>query len=226
MLLLLDTANLEDIQKAVEVYPIDGVTTNPSIIVKEKKDFLPLLKEIQGIIGKDKMLHVQALGTRAEDIVEEAHFIKNQLEGNIYVKIPVIPQGIKAIKILAKEGIQTTATAIFTAQQALMAAKSGAKFVAPYVNRVENISSDGVQVVGEMMKLFTLYGLETKILAASFKNVHQVHRCALEGCHAITANIEIVEKLIYHPLTDMAVEQFTGDWQGQYGKGIRVNDLK
>ena len=114
MLILLDTANIEYIRKGIEYYPIDGVTTNPSIISKENKDFLPLLKEIRKIIGKDKALHVQALGTNAEDIIEEALYINDKIGGNLYVKIPVINEGIKAMKILSDKNIKITATAVFT----------------------------------------------------------------------------------------------------------------
>lgn len=225
MLLLLDTANIEEIKKAFELFPMDGVTTNPTIIAREKKDFVTLIKNIRDAIGRDKMLHVQIIGTTAEEMVEEAIFIKNEFGENTFVKIPVTSQGMKAMKILKEKDINITATAIFSAQQALMAAKAGAKYVAPYVNRMDNISTNGTDVVKEIMDLFHLYNIETKILAASFKNLQQVRECSLSGCHAITADLKIVENLIAHPLTDKSVEQFIRDWENQYGKEKKINEV-
>ncbi|MCF6466174.1 fructose-6-phosphate aldolase [Clostridium sp. Cult2] len=218
MLILLDTADINDIKKGNEYYPIEGVTTNPTIIAKENRNYIEVLKDIRNIIGNDKMLHVQVLGTKAEDMVKEAHFIKDTIGGNIYIKIPVIEEGIKAIKALKKEGFNITATAIFTPQQALVAAMAGANFVAPYVNRLDNISADGVNVVKEISKLLNIHGLGTKILAASFKNVEQVHKSSLEGAHSVTLSLEILEKLIYHPLTDSSVENFIKDWKTAYNQ--------
>lgn len=218
MLILLDTADINDIKKGNEYYPIEGVTTNPTIIAKENRNYIEVLKDIRNIIGNDKMLHVQVLGTKAEDMVKEAHFIKDTIGGNIYIKIPVIEEGIKAIKALKKEGFNITATAIFTPQQALVAAMAGANFVAPYVNRLDNISADGVNVVKEISKLLNIHGLGTKILAASFKNVEQVHKSSLEGANSVTLSLEILEKLIYHPLTDSSVENFIKDWKTAYNQ--------
>lgn len=218
MLYILDTANLEEIKKAYEFYPMDGVTTNPSIISKEKRDFIEILKDIRDIIGEDSMLHAQTLAMTAEDIVKEARYIKEQVGGNFYVKIPVIPEGIKAMKILKKEGFGITATAIFTAEQAFMAAKAGADFVAPYVNRIDNISGNGVDVVAQIVELFEIHNIDSKVLAASFKNVQQVHEVALRGAQSVTVNAEIMDKLLEHPLTDWSVDQFIQDWKNAYNK--------
>lgn len=226
MLLLLDTANLEKIKKLNDLFPINGVTTNPSIISKENRDFFEILKDIRKIIGKDKMLHAQVLGTTSQDIVNEAKYLYKEIGGNLFIKIPVIPQGIKAIKILKDEGIKVTATAVFTPMQALIAAQAGADFVAPYVNRLDNIAADGLKVVEEILKMFKEYGLNTKVLAASFKNVEQIHKSALMGVDSVTASPDIVEKLIYHPLTDWSVEQFINDWENVYGEGKRIDSLK
>jgi fructose-6-phosphate aldolase 2 len=225
MLILLDTANLEEIKRLNDLYPIDGVTTNPSIIAKEDKDFLELLTEIKNIIGQDKMLHAQVLSTGAEEMVEEAEFLAEKFGENLYVKVPVISEGIKAIKILSKKGIKITATAVFTPQQAFMAAKAGVNFVAPYVNRLDNISADGINVVSEIVKLFKVHQLDTKVIAASFKNVNQIHQCLLQGSQAITANPELIEKLVYHPMTELGVEGFISDWEKVYGQGKKVNNL-
>lgn len=218
MIYILDTANLQEIKRAYEFYPMEGVTTNPSIISKEKEDFIKILKNIREIIGNDSMLHAQVLSLKAEDMIEEAKYIAEQVGGNIYIKIPVTPEGIKAIKILSKEGYKITATAIFTAQQALIAAKAGAKFVAPYVNRIDNISGNGVEVVGEIIKLLEFNNLNTKVLAASFKNVQQVNDVALRGCQSVTVGSDIMDKLIEHPLTELSVKQFINDWENVYNK--------
>ncbi|MBO5417273.1 MAG: fructose-6-phosphate aldolase [Clostridia bacterium] len=217
MLYILDTADLNAIRHVNEFYPLDGVTTNPSIIAKEKTDFLKLVKEIRNIIGEDKMLHVQTTAKKAEDIVSEAKMLKEILGGEFYIKVPIDEEGLKATKILSEIGIPVTMTAIFTPAQALMAAKAGAAFVAPYVNRLDNITGDGVRVVEEIVCLFDTYGLDCKVLAASFKNSEQVHKSALCGCHSVTVSPEIMTGLIKHPLTDVAVAGFEKDWQGVYG---------
>jgi fructose-6-phosphate aldolase 2 len=226
MLYLLDTANLEDIKKAYTFYPMDGVTTNPTIISKEKGRFLDILKDIRKIIGNESMLHVQAVSLTAEKMVEEAEYLNSVIGGNLYIKIPVIPEGIKAMKILKQKGIKTTATAIFTAQQALMAAVAGAAFVAPYVNRIDNISGDGVDVVAQIVQLLSQYDLDAKVLAASFKNVQQVHSVALVGGQSVTVNLEILDAMLKHPLTDWSINQFVSDWESVYGIGKTTLDVK
>lgn len=225
MMYLLDTANLEQIKRAFDLYPMSGVTTNPTIISKENRNFIEILKGIRSVIGKDKMLHVQAVSTKAEEIVKEAEYLNEVIGGNLYIKVPVIAEGIKAMKILKNKGIKVTATAIFTAEQALMAAVSGAEFVAPYVNRIDNITGSGVNVVDEIMELFELHNVDAKVLAASFKNVQQVHEVALTGAQSVTVNAEIMDKLLEHPLTDWSVEQFIKDWETVYGKGKVTNNL-
>ncbi|WP_024615724.1 fructose-6-phosphate aldolase [Clostridium sp. Ade.TY] len=225
MIYMLDTANIADIKRACDLYPITGVTTNPTIISKENKKFLRLLKDIREIIDKDTMLHVQVLGKTSEEMIKEAKYLNKTIGGNIYIKIPVTKEGIKAIKILSKEGINITATAIFTAQQALMAAVSGAKFVAPYVNRIDNISGNGVQVVKDIIDEIKLYNLDCKVLAASFKNVQQVHELSKYGVHSVTVNPEIMDKMIEHPLTDWSVDQFINDWEKIYGKDKLTTDV-
>lgn len=226
MIYMLDTANLEAIKRAHDLYPLSGITTNPTIISKENREFLTILKDIRNIIGEDSMLHVQVLGKTADDMVKEALYLKEKVGGNLYIKIPVTSQGIKAMKILKKEGIKITATAIFTAQQALMASAAGADFVAPYVNRIDNISGNGVEVVKNIINQINAYSLNTKVLAASFKNVQQVHEVSKIGAHSITVNPEIMDKMIEHPLTDWSVEQFINDWESVYGEGKLTTDVK
>jgi fructose-6-phosphate aldolase 2 len=226
MLYILDTANLDQIKRAFDLYPMSGVTTNPTIISKENRNFLDILREIREIIGEEKMLHVQAVSLKAEDIVKEAKYLKDTIGGNLYVKIPVIPEGIKAMKILKEKGIKTTATVIYTAQQALMAAIAGAEFVAPYVNRIDNITGNGVSVVAQIVQLFKVHNIDAKVLAASFKNVQQVHEVALAGAQSVTVNSEIMDGLLNHPLTDLSVNQFVLDWESVYGKGKYTFDVK
>ncbi|WP_232699595.1 fructose-6-phosphate aldolase [Brevibacillus daliensis] len=225
MIYMLDTANLKQIERAFDLYPMAGVTTNPSIIAKEKTDFLSHLKEIRRIIGEDSLLHAQSLGRKAEDIVEEALYMQENVGGNFYVKIPVIPEGIKAMKMLNKKGVKITATAIFTAEQAHIASVSGAEFVAPYVNRLDNMGANGVQVVEHIVTLFKEHQLDTKVLAASFKNVQQVLHVALAGGHSVTVTAEIMDNLLKHPMTDWSVDQFVQDWENVYGEGKLVHQL-
>ena len=217
MIYILDTADLAALKHCNEFYPLSGVTTNPSIIAKEKGDFWQILKEIRGVIGNDKMLHVQTVQTTAKKMVEEAKLIKEKIGGDIYIKIPIGEEGLKAVPMIKNLGIGVTMTAIFTPAQALMAAKAGADFVAPYVNRLDNILGDGTNVVAEIVQQFEIYGLDCKVLAASFKNAEQVHRCALCGCHSVTVSADVLKSLITHPMTDAAVEGFERDWKGVYG---------
>lgn len=217
MLYILDTADLNAIRHCNEFYPLAGVTTNPSIIAEEKADFWSLVKEIRGIIGDDKMLHVQTTQKTAKKIVEEAKLLKDTLRGEFYVKIPIGEEGLKATMMLKKLGIGVTVTAIFTPAQALLAAMAGASFVAPYVNRLDNILGDGTEVVAEIVKQFELYGLDCKVLAASFKNAEQVHRCASSGCHSVTVTEEILKTIVSHPMTDAAIQGFETEWASVYG---------
>lgn len=217
MIYILDTADLAAIKHCNEFYPLAGVTTNPSIIAKAKTDFWPLVEKIREIIGPDKMLHVQTTQTVASEIVKEAVLLKERLGGEFYIKIPIGEEGLRATKILKEMGIGVTMTAIFTPAQALMAAVAGASFVAPYVNRLDNILGDGCEVVGEIVAELENYGLDCKVLAASFKNAEQVHKCALYGCHSVTVAADIMKMLISHPMTDAAINGFDKDWQSVYG---------
>ncbi len=226
MLILLDTAKIDLIEKANEILPLDGVTTNPSLIVKEKTAFITLLQEIRRIIGTEKMLHVQVISKKAEEIVEEAMYLNKVIGGNLYIKVPVIPQGIKAMKIIKEKGLKITATAIFTPQQAVLAAKAGADFVAPYVNRLDNISANGINVVAEIAKIYNMFSIKTKILAASFKNIQQVHDACLAGAHGVTVPYDLANLLVHHPLTEESVEKFISDWEDFYGKGKLTKDMK
>lgn len=217
MIYILDTADLAAIKHCNEFYPLAGVTTNPSIISKANTEFWSLVKEIRNIIGEEKMLHVQTTQTKASKIVEEAKLLKEKLGGNFYVKIPIGEEGLKATMELKKLGIGVTMTAIFTPTQALMSAMAGASFVAPYVNRLDNIIGDGSNVVAEIVEQLELYGSDCKVLAASFKNAEQVQKCASVGCHSVTVTDDILKMLISHPMTDAAIAGFDKDWKSVYG---------
>ena len=212
------------IKECFEFYPVDGVTTNPTIISKEKSDYCVLLKAIRGIIGDDAQLHVQVTAANAEGMVKEALMLREFVGGNFFAKIPVGMQGLKATRELVRQGINVTETAIFTQQQALIAAKAGASYVAPYVNRLDNVLGDGVKVVEEIVKIFNNFDIKTKVLAASFKNVEEIHKVALAGGHAVTINPEMFSHLVNHPLTDVAVKNFDSDWESVYGP-LKVEDL-
>ncbi len=217
MIYILDTADLAAIQHCNEFYPLAGVTTNPTIISKENTDFWPLLESIRKIIGPEKMLHVQTTAEKAEDIVAEAKLLKERLGGNFYIKIPIGEEGLKATMMLKKIGIPVTVTAIFTPAQALIAAMAGASFVAPYANRLDNILGDGCTIVAETVELLKIYGSDCKVLAASFKNAEQVHKCEMAGCHSVTVPADILKTLVTHPMTDSAITGFKQDWERVYG---------
>ncbi len=217
MLYLADTANIEELKKLFYYFPLEGITTNPSIIAAENKTMSELLPQLVELVG-DKMLHVQMISRNAVDMLREAKAYKNKygLGDNYFAKIPVTQEGYKAIRMIKDSGINVTATAIFSQQQALVAARAGADWLAPYVNRLDNISSHGIEVVGNIVDSLAHYGLSTKVLAASFKTVDQVHRVSLVGSHAATVNYEILERLRSHPMTDTSVQAFEKDAEGLY----------
>ena len=217
MIFLADSANPEAVRGLIDLFPIDGVTTNPTIVAREKCDFARMLADMRAVIGPDRMLHAQTMQTEAAAMAREALRLRDAVGGSFYVKIPATPQGLKAIRLLKAEGMQVTATAIFSTQQALLCARAGADFVAPYVNKLSDLCVDAVGVVGEIVKEFNTYGLPTKVLAASFRNVDQVNKMALMGSHAITLPVPFYNKLIAHPMTDLALEGFRQDWQNVYG---------
>jgi TalC/MipB family fructose-6-phosphate aldolase len=217
MLYLADTANTEELRKLFYYFPIEGVTTNPTILKQSGKPLSVIIPELQEIVG-DKMLHIQMYQAKHQDILAEAKFYKKyfNLGDNYYAKVPVTAEGYKAIPLIKKAGIKVTATAIFTQLQALVAARAGADFVAPYVNRLDNIVSHGIEVVGTIVENIKTYELSTQVLAASFKTVDQIHRVSNLGCHSATISYELLERLKSHPMTDMSVDAFTKDGKGIY----------
>jgi len=207
-----DTGKLEEIKHLYSYFPMSGVTTNPSIVAQSG---LPLSKAIDGIlkiIGNDA-IHIQVRSEKAEDMVAEAKKYKEYFDigDNYYTKIPVTEQGIKAIKLAKDAGFKVTATAIFTQQQAIVAAVAGADYVAPYVSRLDNISSHGIEVVSSIVKCIENANLKTEVLAASFKTVDQVYRVTECGAHSATVGYDLLEALRKHPMTDISMEQFKRD---------------
>jgi fructose-6-phosphate aldolase 2 len=217
MIYLADTANIAELKELFEYFPIAGITTNPTIFAAENRPMSEILPELIDIVG-DKMLHIQMISRKAEDMVREALTYKSKysLGDNYYAKIPVSKEGFKAMPMLKEAGLNVTATAIFTQQQALVAARAGADWVAPYVNRLDNISSHGIEVVKHIVENIAQFKLNTKVLAASFKTVDQVHRVSMVGCHAATLSYDIIELLRSHPMTDMSLDKFESDAEGIY----------
>src|ERR1035437_1835701 len=212
MIYLADTADIEEIKDLFNYYPMEGVTTNPTILSASGKKLSVIVPEIQAIIG-NKMLHIQTISENADEILQEAKLYRDffAFNNNFYVKIPVTREGYKAMRMVKDAGMNVTATAIFTQQQALIAANAGADFLAPYVNRLDNISSHGIDVVSDIVKTLKLHNMNAKVLAASFKNVDQIYRVSMVGCHAVTVSYEVLTSLMNHPMTEKAVSDFVRD---------------
>lgn len=218
MKLLIDDANIEAIKKLYDLYPIDGVTTNPSILAKSKRNPYEVLKEIRAFIGDDE-LHAQVLSLKAEDMIEEAYKMVEILGKNTYIKIPSIPEGFKAMKALSKAGFKITATAIYTPMQAYLAAKSGADYAAPYVNRIDNLGANGIETTKMIQDIFVNNGFKTEILAASFKNSNQVQELCAYGVGASTVAPDVIEGLVKNACVTGAVQDFVRDFETLCGKG-------
>jgi fructose-6-phosphate aldolase 2 len=217
MIYLADTADFEDIKELYDYFPLEGITTNPTILKNCGNKLSVAVDRVKKQVGNG-MIHIQMISEKAEDMVREAKTYKTyfDLKDNFYAKIPVTPQGYKAMKILKDAGINVTATAIFTQQQALVAARAGADYVAPYVSRLDSISSHGIEVVRDIVKNMADYNLPTKVLAASFKTVDQIYRISMSGSHSATISPDLLHQLLKHPMTDISVKQFIEDGQDFY----------
>ena len=219
MKILVDHADINAIKKMYEYYPVDGVTTNPSILKKGGKNPYDVLLEIREFIGKDADLHAQVISRKAEDMVTEAHKMLEILGANTFIKVPVVPEGLKAIKILATEGVSVTGTAIYNQMQGFLAGKAGAKYVAPYVNRIDNLGANGIQVAKDIHDMLKKAGLATQVLAASFKNSQQVQELAAYGVEASTVAPDVIEGLIKVDAARCAVDVFISDFEDLCGAG-------
>lgn len=218
MKLLVDDARIEEIKRIYECFAVDGVTTNPTIISKCGKAPYEALSEIRAFIGDEAELHVQVISRNADSIVAEGKRIVSLLGAKTYIKIPTIPEGLKAMKILSNEGYLITATTIYTPMQAYLAAKSGADYAAPYVNRIDDLGSNGILATRKMHDIFKNNGLKTEILAASFKNSLQVQELCEYGVGACTVAPNVIEGLIKNAGVSSAIDVFVKDFEMLCGK--------
>jgi len=210
MKFFIDTANIEEIRKAVALGMVDGVTTNPSLIAKENRPFEELLREICELV--DGPVNGEAISLDTEGMVEEGRKLA-AFHPNIVVKIPMTTEGLKAVKILSEEKIKTNVTLIFSPMQALMAAKAGASYVSPFVGRLDDISQVGMDLVSDIMNIYGNYGYETEVIVASIRNPIHVVEAALIGADIATIPYKVIGQLAKHPLTEIGMEKFLADWE-------------
>lgn len=210
---MLDTLNINEIKKWARVLPLSGVTSNPTIAKKEGEiDFFKRIHEVREIIGEAPSIHVQVVAKDYDGILKDAAKIRQECGGNVFIKVPVTPEGLAAIKTLKSEGYKITATAIYTVFQGLLAIEAGADYLAPYYNRMENLNIDSAQVIAQLAEAIEKNHSSSKILAASFKNVGQVNRAFKEGAQAITAGADVFEAAFGMPSIGKAVDDFANDW--------------
>jgi len=210
MKFFLDTANIEEIRNAAEYGLIDGVTTNPSLVSKEGRPFKEILLEIARLV--DGPISAEVVSTDAAGILKEAYELA-KLHSNIVVKVPMIKEGMKALKQLSRDGIRTNVTLIFNCNQALIAAKLGATYVSPFVGRFDDVSEVGTSLIADLVKIFQNYSFSTQILVASCRNPLHIREAALLGAHVATMPFKVLEQLMKHPLTDIGLERFLKDWE-------------
>ena len=217
MKFFIDTANVEDIKRANDMGVICGVTTNPSLIAKEGRDFKEVIKEITSIVDGQISGEVKATTVDAEGMIREGREIA-AIHPNMVVKIPMTVEGLKAVKVLSAEGIKTNVTLIFTANQALLAAEAGATYVSPFLGRLDDINQPGIELVRTIAEIFAVYGYETEIIAASVRNPIHVTDCALAGADIATVPYKVIEQMTKHPLTDQGIEKFQADYKAVFGE--------
>lgn len=217
MRFFIDTANVEDIKKANDMGVICGVTTNPSLIAKEGKNFNDVIKEITSIVDGPISGEVKATTIKAEDMILEAREIA-KIHKNMVVKIPMTVEGLKSVKILSKEGIKTNVTLIFSANQALLAARAGATYVSPFLGRLDDISTDGLELIRTIADIFATHGIDTEIISASVRHPIHVTECALAGADIATVPYSVIEQMTKHPLTEQGIEKFKKDYEAVFGK--------
>ncbi len=210
MKFFIDTANVKEIKEANALGLVDGVTTNPSLVAKEGRDFKDLIKEICSIV--DGPISAEAVSLDADGMIKEAREL-SKLHKNIVVKIPMTPEGLKAVKVASKEGIKTNVTLVFSPSQALLAAKAGATYVSPFVGRLDDISHVGMDLIEQILIIFDNYSFETEIIVASIRNPLHVVDAALMGAHVATIPYNVMLQLSKHPLTDIGIKKFLDDWE-------------
>ena len=217
MRFFIDTANVEDIKNANDMGVICGVTTNPSLIAKEGRVFEEVIAEIASIVDGPISGEVKATTTDAEGMIREGREIA-KIHPNMVVKIPMTAEGLKAVKVLSAEGVKTNVTLIFTANQALLAARAGATYVSPFLGRLDDISVRGVDLINEIAQIFEVAGIETEIIAASIRNPMHITDCALAGADIATVPYKVIEQMTHHPLTDAGIKKFQEDYIAVFGE--------
>jgi transaldolase len=210
MRIFIDTANLEHIREVNSWGILDGVTTNPSLVAKEGRDFDSIIREICSIVDGD--ISAEAISMDADGMVKEAREL-SKIHKNIVVKIPMTAEGLKAVRMLSKEGIRTNVTLVFSPNQALLAAKAGATYVSPFVGRLDDINHTGMDLVRDIVEIFDVHGYETQVIAASIRHPLHVTEAALAGAHVATIPYDVLKKMIRHNLTDAGIERFLKDWE-------------
>ena len=210
MKIFMDTANVEEIKQYVDWGVVYGVTTNPSLIAKSGRTQAEVIPEIAAMVSGP--VSAEVISTECAGMVEEARKLA-KIAGNVVIKIPCIPEGLKAVKILSAEGIKTNVTLVFSMSQALLAARAGATYVSPFIGRLDDINQDGVKLVDNIVKAFKLYGIETEVIAASIRNIEHVEKVMLTGCQIATIPTKVLAQMINHPLTDKGLAQFMADYQ-------------
>ena len=216
MKFFIDTADVADIKKANEMGVICGVTTNPSLIAKEGRDFVEVIKEITSIVDGPISGEVKATTVDAETMIKEGREIA-AIHPNMVVKIPMTIEGLKATKALSAEGIKTNVTLVFSANQALLAARAGATYVSPFLGRLDDISMPGIDLIRDIVTIFDNYGIESQIIAASVRNPIHVTDCALAGAHIATVPYSVIAQMTKHPLTDAGIKKFQEDYEKVFG---------
>lgn len=210
MKLFIDSANVEEIRRANEMGIICGVTTNPSLIAKEGRDFKQVITEIAEIV--DGPISAEVISMQAEEMVPEAVEL-SKIHKNIVIKIPMCEEGLKAVKILKDKGIKTNVTLIFSVNQALLAARAGASFVSPFAGRVDDIGNSGMDIIRDIVQVFDIYQMNCEVIAASIRHPMHVTEAALAGAHISTVPFDVIKKMISHPLTDIGINKFLADWE-------------
>jgi len=214
MKFFVDTADLNDIKQAASYGVLDGVTTNPSLMakvgIKGRKNILAHYKAICDLV--DDNVSAEVIATDFDGMIKEAHELA-KLDDKIVVKIPMIPEGVKAIRALDDEGIRTNCTLIFTAGQALLAAKAGSSYVSPFIGRLDDIATDGMDLISDIVTIFDNYGYDTEVLAASIRHAMHIINCAKAGADVATCPLSVIEQLFKHPLTDSGLKQFLNDYE-------------
>jgi transaldolase len=210
MKFFIDTANVKEIREAASLGVVDGVTTNPSLIAKEGRDFKQVIAEICSIV--DGPISAEAVSLKADEMVAEGEALA-KIHKNIVVKLPMTKDGLKATKILAEKGIKVNMTLVFSPSQALLAAKVGAAYVSPFVGRLDDISHYGMDLVTQIITIFDNYGYDTEVIVASVRNPLHVVDAALAGAHIATIPFSVIDQLVKHPLTDIGIEKFLADWK-------------